>query len=166
MRDAMKDIEIGFRCLFEPPERQFRITRKTAAEQPWKGIVIDHRPCLFDFEAVILSIGHSLMKPPRRHISELDAKIPRLHGAITRNATFSGPLAELFHSMLRHEAATAQEYRTALDAEITSARQALIRQLGTNGQDHHPDLVAFDQTAEKMRQDTEAALSQTTRETA
>lgn len=88
--------------------------------------------------------------------SELERKIPALHGALTRNSPVTGPLSDIFHAMLGTlpwtEARNAEQYLDTLDLVIALRRARLIASLNPPGEDHQPELAGFDRAAQKIRQ--------------
>ena len=98
------------------------------------------------------------MKKMRPCPSELETKIPALHGVLTKIPP-TGPFADLFHTMLRSEARTAKTYLAALDQEIASRRKCLIASMNPPEEDHQPELMEFDRSAGQVRQAVENVLS-------
>jgi len=85
--------------------------------------------------------------------SELESKIPGLHGALSNNVPPTGPLADLLHAMLQSEARTAEQYQQYLEQNIACRRQRLIATFDPPAEDHQPELIEFDRTANRIQQE-------------
>lgn len=95
------------------------------------------------------------MKPCRPDTSPIDGLLPALDGALTKHVSAGSPLYGLYFEMLQHPSRTAEEFRTALNTVISTARTALTEKLGNAANGDHPDLQAFDRDATNVRQAVE-----------
>ena len=87
----------------------------------------------------------------RRRIStEIDPFLPELHGALN-TPTSSKHLSPLLHNMLGSGATTKEDYLQRLDTTIAQLRQSAVAQLGSEGDEHNPDLTTFDDEAAQIR---------------